>query len=89
MLTNSVQWFGCNFTPDETPASCPTEDKDRTVAKTRDASKKEDYRHFAYDAPHKILYFCDLNPYREGMSCYCSNRTESDKNQWLGKWTSA
>ena len=28
------------------------------------------FRHFAEDVMHQIVYFCDVNPYRAGTSCY-------------------
>ena len=53
---------------------------------TRDSTSKTKYRHFAYDSTHKIVYFCDLNPYKEGMFCFCSDRNE-DGNVWNGKFS--
>ena len=52
---------------------------------TRDSTSATKYRHFAYDSTHEIIYFCDLNPYKEGMFCYCSDRSDPEKNVWNGK----
>ena len=63
-------------------ASCATELQDHT----RDSTSAKRYRHFAYDATHQIIYFCDLNPYKEGMFCYCSNRKDAGTdNVWNGE----
>ena len=72
-----MKFYGCK-TVQEPEASTCIEDK------TRDATKAEDYRHFAVDDVSDTVYFCDLNPYREGMFCYCSNRKDN-KNTWIGE----
>ena len=53
---------------------------------TRDSTSRTRYRHFAVDDTHKIVYFCDLNPYKEGMFCYCSDRSTTGTNVWNGEY---
>ena len=63
---------------------------------SNDATK---YRHFAVDTTttpvdKRIIYFCDLNPYRSGMFCYCSIRkweggsenVAVEANTWSGNF---
>ena len=65
-----------------TPGTCSNE----TIEQARDATKADQYRHFAVDEVSDTVYFCDLNPYRDGMFCYCSNRKDPDhKNKWIGE----
>ena len=53
---------------------------------TVDSADPAAYRHFAVDDVSDTVYFCDLNPYRDGMFCYCSNRKDPDhKNKWIGE----
>lgn len=75
-------WKGC-LTTETLENTCDTVE---TILST-DARK---YRHFAVDTAtepieKKIIYFCDLNPYRPGMFCYCSDRKSNEPNTWSGK----
>ena len=77
-----VQWYGCMTVTEAEYDVCDTID---TVLST-DSSK---YRHYAVDTTSepiekKIIYFCDLNPYRPGMFCYCSDRKSGEANTWSG-----
>ena len=78
-----VQWYG-SF-PNSGGDTCSADLKGHT----RDSTDKTRYRHFAYDSIHEIVYFCDLNPYKEGMFCYCSDRRNVENNGspnvWNGK----
>ena len=79
-----IQWYGSH--PPIT-ASCSSDLWASSASKiTRDSTSPTKYRHFAYDLTHKIIYFCDLNPYKEGMFCYCSDRSDPEKNVWNGKY---
>ena len=76
-----VQFSGC-LTVQGTSGTCSNE----TIEQARDATKADQYRHFAVDEVSDTVYFCDLNPYRDGMFCYCSNRKDPDhKNKWIGE----
>merc|ERR1711976_473021 len=77
---NQVQWYGCMTVTEAEYDVCDTID---TVLST-DSSK---YRHYAVDTTSepiekKIIYFCDLNQYRPGMFCYCSDRKSGEANTW-------
>ena len=82
-----VKWFGSH--PPTTGKTCADASKelwDGSKSKiTRDSTSRTQYRHYAYDSTHDIIYFCDLNPYKEGMFCYCSDRNEPG-NVWNGKF---
>ena len=54
------------------------------AATTIKSWEKEDYRHFAVDDIHNVVYFCDRNPYISGMFCYSSHLTNSP-GTWRGK----
>ena len=84
-ISNRVKWYGSH--PSLSGSSCSTElwGQSGPSKITRDSTSNTKYRHFAYDETHKIIYFCDLNPYKEGMFCYCSDRTNADTNVWNGK----
>ena len=72
-----VKFFGC-FARDSTFAmpNC-----DATTINSNDV---ENYRHFAVDKDHNVLYFCDRNPYISGMFCYSSDLTNSP-GTWRGQ----
>lgn len=79
VAVNEVQFFGC------LPDAGVTETCD-PVDNTIMANSATQYRHFAVDTTttpeaKKIIYFCDRNPYREGMFCYCSDRL-GEPNTW-------
>lgn len=76
---NELKFLGC-ITTAATSVSCESEsytpNPRLNTIESNDATK---YRHFAVDTTttpveKKIIYFCDLNPYRSGMFCYCSIR---------------
>ena len=96
---NELKFLGC-ITTDPTAVSCETDsytpNPRLNTIESNDATK---YRHFAVDTTttpveKKIIYFCDLNPYRSGMFCYCSIRkweggTENvpvEANTWSGNF---
>ena len=74
-----VKFFGC-FARESTFA-VPNCD-----AKTIDSYDMENYRHFAVDKDHNVLYFCDRNPYLSGMFCYSSDLNNSP-GTWRGQWS--
>ena len=55
-------------------------------ATTINSNDVENYRHFAVDKDHNVLYFCDRNPYISGMFCYSSDLTNSP-GTWRGQWS--
>ena len=59
-----VKMFGC---PRETTAANCTEDS------TRVSNNHQQYRHIGYDPLMEIFYFCDVNPYKEGLYCYANH----------------
>ena len=53
---------------------------------TIDSSSRTKYRHFSVDPLNNVVYFCDRNPYREGMHCYSSLKDGSTgTNSWHGQ----
>ena len=80
-----VEWYGCEVDPAPSDATCDTIETSKSTDRTK-------YRHFAVDTTtepieKRIIYFCDLNPYREGMFCYCSDRKSDEPNTWSGEYT--
>ena len=79
----SLVWYGCFM------GSGASECTSDTL--TRLSTNAQQYRHFAVDTTSspvtkKIIYFCDLNPYRPGMFCYCSDRLSGETNTWSGMY---
>ena len=59
-----VDWKGCFVSSKPVLQTCAPDS-------TRISSNVSQYRQVAYDSANKILYFCDLNPYRNsGLTCY-------------------
>ena len=92
-----LKFLGC-ITTEPTNVACDSYSPRPGLAtiKSNDATK---YRHFAVDTTatpiqKKIIYFCDLNPYRSGMFCYCSirkwepedNTVAVEANTWSGNF---
>ena len=92
-----LKFLGC-ITTEPTTVACDSYSPRPGLAtiKSNDATK---YRHFAVDTTttpiqKKIIYFCDLNPYRSGMFCYCSIRkwepvddtVAVEANTWSGNF---
>lgn len=94
-----LKFLGC-ITSEATSVSCESEsytpNPRLNTIESNDATK---YRHFAVDTTttpveKKIIYFCDLNPYRSGMFCYCSIRkweggsenVPVEANTWSGNF---
>ena len=75
-----VKFFGC-FARESTFSE---PDTSSAVASRIDSYVKEEYRHFAVDKVHNVLYFCDRNPYVSGMFCYSSDLTNSP-GTWRGQ----
>ena len=72
-----MKFFGC-FARESTFAL-----PDYSAKTIETSTDKENYRHFAVDQDHNVLYFCDRNPYVSGMFCYSSDLTNSP-----GTWRS-
>ncbi len=72
----SVQFYGC-YPRGVLPnlANCAP------VPSTIDAQDATMYRHYAIDDDKDIVYFCDRNPYVEGMFCY-----SMDQKNAAGTW---
>ena len=74
-----MKFFGC-FARESTFAE---PDYSATTIVSNDPSDTENYRHFAVDQDHNVLYLCDRNPYVSGMFCYSSDLKNSP-----GTWRS-
>ena len=99
VLYYRLKFLGC-ITTEPTTVSCDsasyTPNPRLNTIESNDATK---YRHFAVDTTttpvdKRIIYFCDLNPYRSGMFCYCSIRkweggsenVAVEANTWSGNF---
>ncbi len=81
MLLIRLEFFGCMMASTVGLKCDP-----RITSQTVMADDRKKYRHFAVDTTpspvkKRIVYFCDKNPYREGLRCYCSDRLSGD-NKW-------
>jgi hypothetical protein len=83
-----IVWYGCLDKIRFKTKKCSTNFDDVPIM----ADSPTEYRHFAVDTStvpevKKIIYYCDRNPYRSGMFCYCSDRQSAGEgNTWSGNF---